>query len=93
MAWLSWEISITLILNHGVVVLGDFNDFNISNFTCNQNLKQAVKQPTRGSTILDLIVTNLHKLHHSPTVIAPLGSSDHNQLFNDYHCQNDPTLM
>ena len=63
--------------DHGVVLLGDFNDFDIRNLTSNQNLKQVVKQPTRGSTVLDLIVTNLDKIHSSPTIIAPLGSSDH----------------
>ena len=63
--------------DHGVVLLGDFNDFDIRNLTSNQNLKQVVKQPTRGSTILDLIVTNLDKIYSSPTIIAPLGSSDH----------------
>ena len=63
--------------NHGVVLLGDFNDFDVRNLTSNQNLKQVVKQPTRGSTILDVIVTNLDKVYSSPSIIAPLGSSDH----------------
>ena len=63
--------------DHGVVLLGDFKDFDIRNLTSNQNLKQVVEQPTRGSTILDLIVTNLDKIYSSPTIIAPLGSSDH----------------
>ena len=63
--------------DHGVFPLGDFNDFDTRNLTSNQNLKQVVKQPTRGSTILDLIVTNLDKIYSSPTIVAPLGSSDH----------------
>ena len=64
--------------DHGLVILGDFNDFEIRTLIRSHNLKQAVGQPTRESTILDLIITNLHKLYDNPTVLTPLGSSDHN---------------
>ena len=43
-----------------------------------QNLKQTVRTPTRGEHVLDLIVTNLHRLYNEPSIIAPLGTSDHN---------------
>ena len=52
--------------DHGIILLGDFSDFDIRNLTSNQNLKLVVKQPTRGSMILDLIVTNLDKIYSSP---------------------------
>ena len=61
----------------GVVVLGDFNDFDISQLLSSHNLKQVVQLPTRGSAILDLIVTNLRNKYMSPRILAPLGSSVH----------------
>ena len=43
----------------GIVVLGDFNNLDISYF-CNQHrLIQIVIKSTRSDSILDLIVTNL----------------------------------
>ena len=42
------------------------------------NIKQVVDKPTRGAAILDLIITNLHHSYQSPQILAPLGSSDHN---------------
>lgn len=64
--------------NCGLVFLGDFNDFQTSNLLSRHNLKQLVKAPTRGSAILDLIITNISNLYEAPRVSAPLGSSDHN---------------
>ena len=63
--------------DHGLVFLGDFNDFDVCNLAINHNLKQVVKQPTRGNAILDLIVTNIQKFYRCPSIEAPLGSSDH----------------
>ena len=62
----------------GLVFLGDFNDFQTSNLLSRHNLKQLIQAPTRGSAILDLIITNLSNLYEAPQVLAPLGSSDHN---------------
>ncbi len=64
--------------DHGLVILGDFNDLEIRTLSISQNLKQVVDQPTRESAILDLILTNLHNLYDRPDILAPLGSSDHN---------------
>ena len=66
--------------DYGLVILGDFNDFEIRTLITSQNLKQLVDQPTRESAILDLILTNVHKLFNCPKVLTPLGSSDHNIL-------------
>ena len=62
----------------GVVLLGDFNRLDICDLLIHQNLKQTVWTPTRGQHVLDLIVTNLHELYNEPSIIAPLGTSDHN---------------
>lgn len=39
-----------------------------------------VQQPTRGTAILDLIITNLYNLYENPIITVPLGSSDHNSV-------------
>ena len=62
----------------GLVLLGDSNDFDISNILSSHNLKQVVKVPTRGTAIFDLIITNQPNLYEPLQVLAPLGSSDHN---------------
>ena len=62
----------------GVVLLGDFNNLDISDLLRHHNLSQIVDTPTREGNILDLIVTNLEALYSKPVVLAPLGSSDHN---------------
>ena len=62
----------------GIVILGDFNNFDLHNRTSNHSLKQVVHLPTRGSAILDLIATNLHNLYEKPYILAPLSTSDHN---------------
>jgi hypothetical protein len=55
--------------DHGLVILGDFNNLQIRTLTSSQNLKQVVDQPTRESAIiLDLILTNLHKLYDVGTL-------------------------
>lgn len=64
--------------NCGLVFTGDFNDFQTSHLLSRHNLKQLVQAPTRGSAILDLIITNLSDFYEVPQVLAPLGSSDHN---------------
>ena len=44
------------------------------------NLRQTVKNPTRGAAILDLILTNLFHHYNSPQILAGIGLSDHNSL-------------
>ena len=62
----------------GIIILGDFNNFDLHNLASNHSLKQVVHLPTRGSAILDLIATNLHNLYEKPYILAPLSTSDHN---------------
>ena len=66
--------------NCGIILLGDFNDWKISLLLAIHNLKQVVKAPTRGTSILDLILTNLSSYFSTPQLLPPLGSSDHNVL-------------
>jgi hypothetical protein len=39
-----------------------------------------VTTPTRGSAILDLVITNIHSFYDIPTTIVPLGTSDHERV-------------
>ena len=44
------------------------------------NMKQVVKQPTRGRNTLDLIFTNIAEFYECPEALAPLSTSDHRVL-------------
>ena len=62
----------------GLIFLGDFNDFNMSSLATNHILNQVVEAPTRGSSILYLIVTNLQNFYQIPRVLVPLETAGHN---------------
>lgn len=64
----------------GVVLLGDFNTQDITDMLANHNLKQVVIRPTRGNSILDLILTDFSEYYSEPIVSAQLGSSDHGSV-------------
>lgn len=64
----------------GILLCGDFNQFN-HNQLCNSfNLKQVVKHATRGSNILNKVFTNISKFYNSAEIVAPIGYSDHNSV-------------
>ena len=67
-----------------LIVCGDFNDFNTTIFRSYFGLKNCVKSPTRGESILDQIWISPAILSHYVTcaeVGPPLGSSDHRTVF------------
>lgn len=64
----------------GIVITGDFNMLNVADLLSCHNLKQVVREPTRGNNILDLIITNMFHFYSTPTVTAPLGRSDHHVI-------------
>ena len=61
----------------GMVLLGDFNTLDVKNILTNHTLKQLVREPTRGNSVLDLVISNLASYYNKPVVSAHLGSSDH----------------
>lgn len=67
--------------NAGIILMGDFNRFNYRNICNNFNFRQIVKNPTRGSAILDLIITNLSGFYDVPEILPGIGLSDHNSFF------------
>ena len=54
-----------------IIIAGDFNKLNIKLLKRNFQLKQLVRSPTRGSNLLDLVLTNLH-IYYDPTSIEIL---------------------
>jgi hypothetical protein len=64
----------------GIILAGDFNQFKHLQLCSSLNLKQLVKDATRGKNILDKIFTNISKFYNSALVISPIGHSDHNSI-------------
>ena len=68
-------------IHYYFIVVGDFNltgnGFHPKAITRNSKLKQIIKEPTRGSNILDLVFTDISAMFEPPRILAPVGSSDH----------------
>jgi len=63
----------------GILLCGDFNQLN-DRLIVNYPLKQLVTVATRRHNTLDKIYTNIPHWFHIPTVLPPIGTSDHNTL-------------
>ena len=60
------------------MLLGDFNDLNITDLCESCSLKQVVNVPTRNNAILDLIMTNCdNEWYNEPISLPKIGKSDH----------------
>merc|ERR1711874_868935 len=71
--------------------LGDFNDLNIDPILKICQLSQKVKVPTRGNSILDLILTNAcDSLYYPPYTIPKIGKSDHHGVVYDPRLYKPP---
>ena len=57
--------------------MGDFNSLPNSHLKSACELKQ-IDTATRGTKVLNKVLTNMHSLYKLPKVSAPLGLSDHN---------------
>ena len=66
----------------GILFSGDFNRLNVNCLLNQFRLKQLVRKPTRGSKILDLIITNMSQAYDKQFVdiYPPFGLSDHNAI-------------
>ena len=53
----------------GVIICGDFNTLAFSDVLAHHNLKQIVRDPTRGNSILDLILTDICNRYDKPGYI------------------------
>ncbi|XP_066266287.1 uncharacterized protein [Branchiostoma lanceolatum] len=66
--------------NIGLVFLGDFNHLNVRDILLDQDLSQVVLSNTRGSSMLDHIITNMKSCYKTPVTLPPIGLSDHNTI-------------
>ena len=60
-----------------IIIAGDVNHLNITEFTKQHNLDQLVKKPTRSLKTLDVFLTNCPYIWKVPIVFASLVRSDH----------------
>ncbi|XP_028394410.1 uncharacterized protein LOC114518590 [Dendronephthya gigantea] len=63
--------------NCGIILTGDFNQFNTSPIARQFKFKQLIKFPTRGNNTLDKILTNLHSFYKDANCLSPFGLLDH----------------
>ena len=63
--------------NCGLIPAGDFNKLPIRHIPSQFQLQKIVEFNTRGTSKLDLILTNLSDLYDQPLNSLPLGLSDH----------------
>ena len=63
----------------GVVLLGDFNQLRDAALL-SYPLRQVVRSPTRGSSVLDKIYTSLKDWYEVPVVLPNIGRSDHSAV-------------
>ena len=57
----------------------DSNGLNIRTITRQCHIKQIVKTPTRGNSVLDLIITDIHKFYED-FAPPPLWTSDYRRI-------------
>ena len=62
----------------GFIICGDFNTFNTDFMNSLLHFKHKIKDPTRGSNILDKIFTSCDEYYKDAEICPPLGRSDHN---------------
>ena len=60
-----------------IILAGDFNTMDDKYMKRSFKLKQIVKKPTKGKSILDKIYTNISHLYSEPEILPPLGSLPH----------------
>ena len=62
----------------GIFICGDFNTLDTGLFNKHLHLNQLITTATRGNNILDKFFTNTKRFYSVPSIIAPVGRSDHN---------------
>ena len=72
----------------GVVLFGDFNTLDVTNILTNHTLKQLVREPTWGNSVLDLVISVDLNVHMN----LFQGDSDQRfvtRIWLDYENQNE----
>ena len=82
-------------LNQEIIVVGDFNRFDVKSLESELFLTDIVSKPTRGPNILDhVLISEKLKAFYSPSTVsynAPIGNSDHLTLQIETDCKNIST--
>ena len=65
-----------------IILLGDFNQFKDRYIKSSFNLKQIVSKPSRNDAILDCIYTNIKDYYGVPSILPPIGLSDHRVIIS-----------
>ena len=60
----------------GIITCGDTNRLKDHRLRTGYQLKQLVKEPTRGRAILDRVYTNMYSYYDQTVVLPPIGLSD-----------------
>ena len=83
--------------NAGIIILGDFNQFNPGTLISSFGLKQVVKKPTRRNNILDKVFTSMSENYDSVDILPPIGQSDHSCVLlhssNQYGSHHHPIYL
>ena len=70
--------------NRGLMLLGDFNDFDVKTLSLDLSLTDIVDRPTRGKNILDhVLISESLTQHYERSDVSyecPIGKSDHYTL-------------
>ena len=76
--------------NTAIILGSDFNltsdGFQQKRIERHSNLKQIVTQPTRDTSTLDSIFTDIVECYEIPEILAPLSTSDHNVINSKSKC-------
>ena len=64
----------------GIVIMGDFNQLDLTQLLVDPQFRQVVTQPTREDKTLDKIISNVANQYSVPQVCSPLGRSDHSTV-------------
>lgn len=80
--------------NVNIIILGDFNTFDLNTISNNLNMINVVNKATRGSNILDkvLVCDSLHNDWISTDITHPLAGSDHNIVVVKLNIQHEKTF-
>ena len=71
------HILLTKYPNAGVIIGGDKNDLNITSLIAGiPRVRQIVSKCTHKTSILDIILTNLHKFYQIPVIVPPVSPDD-----------------
>ena len=79
-------------VNHShIFICGDTNSLETNEIEINTGLKQIIDSATRGTNILDVIITNAKHLYKKPQIFKSIGLSDHNAIvFKPKYLQTTP---